>query len=188
MRISVATLILIVTIAALVCAVAVQSNRSEKQITSLESALEVRELKLAQSALAIHACAMTSEEKSPTIIAEAVLSLWAHGNLVEKHREKLDQFACNPKHDDENPAVRANALLEKFQLSQNYIDEQIDNLIKISDIETIQYLFSEVENPNGRFGGVENSPTFESREEFIRRLKAAFLDKTDAAETISSSG
>ena len=113
MRISLGTLLLTVTLIALVCIVAIQNSRSAKRIVLLETELQAKEIELAQFVLRQTGHALYGDEKLSDVeqreqqqyqIAETILKLWYHGDLIMEHGAKLGRSGMIY---DEDPAVRA---------------------------------------------------------------------------------
>ena len=194
MRISLGTLLLTVTLIALVCIVAIQNSRSAKRIVLLETELQAKEIELAQFVLRQTGHALYGDEKLSDVeqreqqqyqIAETILKLWYHGDLIMEHGAKLGRSGMIY---DEDPAVRARQLIGEFQFERKYvesfIDSNIEELLAIAEPETIVFIkeymevgdYSQLEQMF--FMDIEIAKTFESSGEFAQRIEDALKDKS----------
>ena len=193
MRISLGTLLLTVTLIALVCIVVIQNSRSAKRIALLETELKAKEIELAQFVLRQTGRALYGDEKlsddeqrehQQYQIAETILKLWYHGDLILEHGAKLGRSGMIY---DEDPAVRARQLIGEFQFEdkyvQSFVESKIEKLLAIAEQETIEFIkeyieigdFSELEQMF--FADMENTPKFESKDDFARRIDEAIKNK-----------
>ena len=183
MRISIKTLLALVTIASLVCIVSVQNHRSTKTIATLESNLRTQEIKLSRIVLVFNAFASApvTSDSNELAIAEVLFILLTDGDLLIKHGNKIAETANMYRGYDPDPAVRARQLMTKIEVNEEFIAQRVAELIQRANVEILEYVIIAMQSdPRFEFKKSDRSARRQKFDTSIESLRSAIKEKTSS--------